>query len=183
MLLSTIYKTSQNFGKNYIIDVLRGSKEQKLIANAADELSVYGIGTQLSKKEWFVIVERLLELKILNIGEFSVLHLTNDAIEILKSLKSVDIKSSRLDIDTKAKKIKQAKEFDYDDELFESLRIKRSELSSALGVPAYLIFSDKTLKHLANDKPFDKASMLEVNGIGEKKYEQYGEEFLSVISA
>ena len=183
MLLSTIYKTSQNFGKNYIIDVLRGSKEQKLIANAADELSVYGIGTQLSKKEWFVIVERLLELKILNIGEFSVLHLTNEAIQILKSLKSVDIKSSRLDIDTKAKKIKQAKEFDYDDELFESLRIKRSELSSALGVPAYLIFSDKTLKHLANDKPFDKASMLEVNGIGEKKYEQYGEEFLSVISA
>jgi len=181
MLLSTIYKTSQNFGKNYIIDILRGSKEQKLIANAADELSVYGIGTQLSKKEWFVIVERLLELKILNIGEFSVLQLTNDAIEILKSLKTVDIKSSRLDIETKTKKIKQAKEFDYDDAMFESLRVKRSELASELGIPAYLIFSDKTLKHLANDKPFDKDSMLEVNGIGEKKYEQFGEEFLAVI--
>ena len=183
MLLSTVYKTSQNFGKNYIIDILRGSKEQKLLANAADELSVYGIGTQLSKKEWFVIVERLLELKILNIGEFSVLQLTNNAIEVLKSLKTVDIKSSRLDIETKTKKIKQAKEFDYDDELFESLRVKRSELASELGIPAYLIFSDKTLKHLANDKPFDKASMLEVNGVGEKKFEQFGDEFLAVISS
>mgnify|MGYP000114921702 CR=1 FL=1 len=102
--------------------------------------------------------------------------------QILKSLKSVDIKSSRLDIDTKTKKIKQAKEFDYDDDLFESLRVKRSELASELGVPAYLIFSDKTLKHLANDKPYDKSSMLEVNGVGEKKYEQFGEEFLSVIN-
>ena len=182
MILSTIYKTNQGFGKNYIIDILRGSKEQKLLANGADKLSVYGIGTDLSKKEWFVIVERLLELKVLNIGEFSVLELTNDAIKILKSLQTVDIKSSRLQINVTEKKVKQAKEFDYDEELFEDLRVKRSELASELGVPAYIIFSDKTLKHLANDKPYDKDSMLEVNGIGAKKYEQYGEEFLNIIN-
>jgi ATP-dependent DNA helicase RecQ len=51
-----------------------------------------------------------------------------------------------------------------------------------MGVPAYIIFTDKTLKHLANDKPSDKDSMLEVNGIGAKKYDQYGEEFLSIIN-
>jgi ATP-dependent DNA helicase RecQ len=56
-------------------------------------------------------------------------------------------------------------------------------MASELGVPAYIIFSDKTLKHLANDKPFDKASMLEVNGVGEKKFEQFGEEFLSLINS
>ena len=92
MLLSAIYKTNQSFGKNYIIDILRGSKEQKLLSNRADELSVYNIGTHLSKKEWFVILERLLELNILSIGEFSVLKLTNDAILILKSKKNIDIK-------------------------------------------------------------------------------------------
>lgn len=183
MILSAIYKTSQGFGKNYIIDVLRGSQDQKLLANEANKLSVYGIGLHLSKKEWFVILERLLELKILTLGDFSVLQLTNSAIEVLKSLKLVDIKSSRLDINKAEKKVKQAKEFDYDDELFETLRAKRAELASELGVPAYIIFSDKTLKHLANDKPHDKASMLEVNGIGEKKYEQFGEEFLSAINA
>ncbi|MEA1891228.1 MAG: DNA helicase RecQ [Campylobacterota bacterium] len=182
MLLSAIYKTDQGFGKNYIIDVLRGSKEQKLLANGADKLSVYGIGTHFSKKVWFVVIERLLELKILTIGEFSVLELTNSAIEILKSQKTVDIKSDRLNITTKEKKVKQIEDFEYDEELFEELRKKRSELASEMGVPAYIIFGDKTLKYLASKKPFDKASMLEVNGVGEKKYEQFGEDFLAIIN-
>jgi len=143
---------------------------------------MYGIGLHLSKKEWFVIVERLLELKILTLGDFSVLKLTNDSISILKSLQLVDIKSSRLLINEREKKVKQAKEFDYDEDLFEELRSKRSELASEMGVPAYIIFSDKTLKHLANDKPHDKESMLKVNGVGEKKFTQFGEEFLSVIN-
>ncbi len=182
MILSTIYKTDQGFGKNYIIDILRGSSEQKILANGADKLSVYGIGLELSKKEWFVIVERLLELNILTLGEYSVLKLTNDAIAVLKSQKLVDIKSSRLQINVKEKVVKRAEEFAYDEELFEELRQKRSELASEMGVPAYIIFSDKTLKHLANDKPHDKVSMLEVNGVGEKKYQQFGEEFLAVIN-
>ena len=181
MLLSAIYKTQQSFGKNYIIDVLRGSKEQKLLSNKANELSVYNIGHALSKKEWFVILERLVELKIINIGEFSVLQLSQSAVEILKSQRKVDIKSSRLQINTKEKRVKLAEDFDYDAELFEELRAKRSELALKLGVPAYIIFSDKTLKHLASLKPHDKMQMLEVNGVGEKKYEQYGEAFLEVI--
>ena len=182
MILSTIYKTDQNFGKNYIIDILRGSSEQKLLSNGADKLSVYNIGQHLSKKEWFVVLERLMEMKILTLGEFSSLKLTNDAIDILKSKKSVDIKSSRLQVKSKEKRVKRAEEFDYDTELFEKLRTKRSELASEMGVPPYIIFGDKTLKHLANDKPFDKASMLEVNGVGEKKFEQFGEKFLNIIN-
>jgi ATP-dependent DNA helicase RecQ len=183
MLLSAIYKTDQNFGKNYIIDILRGSSEQKILANKADKLSVYDIGSHLSKKEWFVIVERLLELKIITLGDFSTLKLTQDAIAVLKSQKLVDIKSSRLQVDKKAKAVRQVEEFDFDRELFEKLREKRSELASEMGVPAYIIFSDKTLKHLANDMPTNKEEMLEVNGVGLKKYEQFGEEFLEVIES
>ena len=182
MILSAIYKTSQNFGKNYTIDILRGSKDQKLIANGADKLSMYGIGKHLSKKEWFVIVERLLELKVLILGEYSTLKLTNDAIAVLKSLQSVDIKSSRLKLNVKEKAVKQSKEFDYDEELFQKLREKRAEIAKESSLPAYIVFSDKTLKHLAHDKPYDKESMLAVNGIGEKKFAQYGEEFLDVIA-
>jgi len=182
MLLSCIYKTGQNFGKNYIIDILRGSSEQKLLVNGADKLSVYGIGTHLSKREWFVILERILELKILLVGDFSSLKLTNDAVAILKSQQSVDIKSSRLQLKPlREKKVKQAEEFEYDEELFEALREKRKELASELGVPPYIIFGDKTLKHLAHLKPQDKDDMLEVNGVGEKKFNSFGEEFLAVI--
>jgi len=182
MLLSTIAKTKQNFGKNYIIDILRGSKEQKLLTNGADSLSVYGIGTHVTKKEWFVILERLLELNVLRIGQFSVLKFTNIALDILKNGLKVDIKSSRLKISVKEKKVKRVEEFEYDLELFEKLRIKRAELASEFNVPAYIIFGDKTLKHLANEKPFDKDSMLDINGVGEKKYNQFGDEFLEIIA-
>ena len=181
MILSAIYKTEQNFGKNYIIDILRGSKEQKLLVNNADKLSMYGIGTQLSKKEWFIVLERLLELRVISIGEFSVLKLNEDAVKVLKSKMTVDIKLSRLDVDKKVKQVKQKEDFEYDEELFDRLRQKRAELANKKGVPAYLIFGDKTLKHLANEKPHDKNSMLEVNGIGEKKFIQFGEDFLNII--
>lgn len=182
MLLSAVYKTDQTFGKNYIIDVLRGSKEQKILANSADKLSVYNIGIHLSKKEWFIILERLLELKILLIGEFSALKLTQEAVEILKSKKELFIKSSRLEIDVKEKKVKRDEAADFDEELFEKLRAKRAMLAGELKVPAYIIFSDKVLKNLASSKPYDKMSMLEVNGVGEKKFEQFGKQFLEVIN-
>jgi len=182
MLLSAVYKTDQTFGKNYIIDVLRGSKEQKILANSADKLSVYNIGLHLSKKEWFIILERLLELKILLIGEFSALKLTQEAVEILKSKKELFIKSSRLEIDVKEKKVKRDEAADFDEELFEKLRAKRAMLAGELKVPAYIIFSDKVLKNLSSCKPYDKMSMLEVNGVGEKKFEQFGEQFLEVIN-
>lgn len=182
MILSAIYKTNQTFGKNYIIDILRGSKERKLLDNGADKLSVYGIGLHLSKKEWFVVLERLMEMKILTLGDFSALKLTNDAITVLKSQKLIDIKSSRLNVKGKEKVIKRSEDFEFDEDLFEELRQKRSEIAKDMGVPPYLIFSDKTLKYLAAEKPYDKVSMLEVNGVGMKKYEQFGEDFLEIIN-
>jgi ATP-dependent DNA helicase RecQ len=183
MLLSTIYKTDQVFGKNYIIDVLRGSSEQKVLSNGADKLSVYSIGAHLSKKEWFVIVERVLELNILTLGEFQALKLTNEAVKILKSLATVSIKASRLNVVEKQKAKKLQEDFEFDREMFDRLREKRKELAEELEVPAYIIFSDKTLKHLAANMPINKEEMLEVNGVGMKKYEQFGEEFLAVINS
>ncbi len=182
MILSCIYKTNQSFGKNYVIDILRGSKEQKLLANGADKLSVYSIGTHISKKVWFIILERLLELNLLSIGEYSVLKLSQESVDVLKGKKTIDIKASRLEVNVKEKKVKQSEDFDYDEDLFEQLRAKRRELALELDVPAYIIFGDKTLKHLAKDKPYDKNSMLMVNGVGEKKFEQFGDDFLNIIN-
>lgn len=182
MLLSTVYKTNQSFGKNYIVDVLRGSSEQKLLANNAEKLSVYGIGKHFAKKEWLVIVERLLELKILEVGDFSALKLTQDAVDILKAQKKVDIKSSRLQSTIKDR-ARFEDDGDYDRELFQKLREKRAEIAQEMEVPPYIIFNDRTLKNMALHKPFDKNSMLDINGVGEKKFEQFGEEFLGVINS
>ncbi|MFA5460909.1 MAG: DNA helicase RecQ [Sulfurimonas sp.] len=182
MLLSAIYKTEQKFGKNYIIDILRGSKEQKLLANGADKLSVYGIGEGREKKVWFVILERLLELKIVYLGEFSVLKLTQEAADILRGKKEILIRASRLNISDKAKKIKAQDTEDYDVELFEKLKAKRALIASELKVPAYIVFSDKVLKNLSVAKPHDKESMLRVNGVAEKKFQLFGEQFLELFN-
>jgi len=179
-LLSAIYRTNQSFGLQYVVDVLRGSKEQRILSNAHDQLSVYGIGENYSKAQWLSIADKLLELGAVGIGEYRVYHLKNRGINILKGNEKVDIRESRLTV-TKAKKKKVDYFDDYEVETFDKFRALRKEIASANKVPPYVVFSDKTLKELSNIMPSDKAEMLEVHGIGEVKFERYGKEFLQLI--
>ena len=180
MFLSAIYRTDERFGKNYIIDILRGSKDQKILSNFHQNLSVYGIGKEISKKEWFVIYERLLEIEAVDIGEFQALKLNDKAKLILKGKESVDIKQERLDIKVKPVK-KSIEDIGYDSEIFEKLRALRADIAKEDAVPAYIVFGDKTLKHMAAMLPKTQEEMLEINGVGMKKYESYGERFLDLI--
>ena len=181
-LLSTVYKTGQRFGKSYVIDVLRGSTGQKILENGHDELSVYGIGKSMHKNQWLVIIDRLLETECLRLGEYQVIALTSKGGDVLRGTKKINIALSRLHV----KKLKMKKEMipegDFDGALFSKLRELRASLSLELGIPAYLVFSDKSLKEMAKEKPVDEQGMLEINGVGKKKFEQYGEAFLKVIS-
>jgi len=102
-LLSTIYRTNQSFGLHYIVDILRGSKEQRVLQNRHNELSVYGIGSELSKATWLSIGDRLLEIGALNIGEFRVYYLTDIGINILKGQERVSINEERLSIKNRPK--------------------------------------------------------------------------------
>ena len=181
MLLSTVYRTGQSFGKNYLIDILRGSKEQKILANGHDTLSVYGVGEKLSKKQWFVVIDRLLEVEALRVNEHQGLMLTETGLKILKGQEPLLIRSERLNV--KAKTVKKAapEAFDYDQELFERLRDLRHEIAQENNVPAYIVFGDKTLKEMAAKNPQSKTEMLEVSGIGEVKFERYGEQFLTLL--
>ncbi len=179
-LLSAIYRTQQRFGLHYVIDVLRGSREQRILENGHDALSVYGIGETYSKAQWLTIGDRLLELGAVVIGEFKVYCLTPSGTEILKGSKKVDLKEERLSI-RKAVKKKEDFSSDYDTERFEKLRLLRTEMAQAQGVPPYIIFSDKTLKDMSVKLPQSKEAMLEVHGIGEVKYERYGEQFLVLL--
>ena len=179
--LSTIYRTNQSFGKNYIIDILRGSKNQKILQNGHDTLSVYAIGANIGQKEWFVIFDRLLELEAIALGEFQTLKLTQLGIEILKGITKVDIKKERLQIKEPTIK-KRFESDDYNHEAFEKLKALRAKIAKDDNIPAYIVFSDKTLKEIANTLPRNKEQMLEVNGVGPKKFESYGEMFLELIS-
>jgi len=179
-LLSTIYRTNQNFGMNYVIDVLRGSKEQRILSNGHDTLSVYGIGEHYSKAQWLSIADKLLELGAIGIGEYRVYHLKDRGIEILKGNEEVTIRESRLAV-TKVKKKKVEYFNDYEVETFDKFRALRKEIATANKVPPYVVFSDKTLKELSNIMPTTKDEMLTVHGVGAVKFERYGQAFLELI--
>jgi len=180
-LLSAIYRTKQSFGIHYVIDVLRGSKEQRILTNGHDQLSVYNIGDNYSKPQWLTISDKLLEIGAVAIGEYRVYYLTNIGVNILKGTEDVTIREERL-IVKKAKTKKKVDYFDdYEVEIFDKLRELRKEIATQNRVPPYVVFSDKTLKELSNEMPTDKVSMLEIHGIGEVKFERYGKMFLELI--
>jgi ATP-dependent DNA helicase RecQ len=174
MLLSTILRTDQSFGLHYVIDVLKGSKEQRVLQNGHDTLSVYGIGDEYSKSQWLTIGDKLLELNAVEIGEFKVYRLTAFGIEVIKGAHKIELKKERLTVQKAEAKKKVTYFDDYDVEVYDKLPEK--------GIPPYIVFSDKTLKDLSMKVPQDKEAMLEVHGIGEVKFERYGKEFLTLLN-
>ncbi|NOR56160.1 MAG: DNA helicase RecQ [Sulfurovum sp.] len=181
MLLSCIVRTEQSFGLHYIIDVLKGSKEQRVLQNGHDKLSVYGIGDEYTKNQWLTIGDKLLELSAVEIGEFKVYKLTNFGAEVLKGAHKIDLKKERLTVQKASAKKKVSYFDDYDVDIYDKLRNLRTEIASKKGIPPYIVFSDKTLKDLSSKTPQNKEQMLAVHGIGEVKFERYGKAFLELL--
>lgn len=181
MLLSAILRTDQKFGLHYVIDVIKGSKEQRILQNAHDTLSVYGIGNEYSKNQWLTIGDKLLELGAVEIGEFKVYKLTAYGVEVIKGVHEILLKKERLEVQKAVAKKKVSYFDDYDVEVYDKLRDLRTQIATANNIPPYIVFSDKTLKDLSVKQPQSKEEMLAVHGIGEVKFERYGKEFLSLL--
>jgi ATP-dependent DNA helicase RecQ len=180
-LLSALYRTGQRFGMHYIIDVLRGSTEQRILGNGHEKLSVYGIGKERSKQQWLAIGERLLELELIAQGEHKGLYITPQGSAWLKSGEPLDIARERLSVKERVSRKAVIETVDYDVGIFEQLRALRKELADEQGIAPYMVFSDRSLREMAASQPEDKAAMLQVNGVGEVKFERYGEEFLTLL--
>jgi len=180
-LLSCVYRTQQSFGIHYIIDILRGSHDQRIQTNGHHQLSVYGIGKEQTKAQWLTITDRLLELEALHIGEYKVYKLTPTGVKILKGELSVSIREQRLVTQRPLRLKKVVDEHSYEVTIFERLRELRKTIAMENKVPPYVIFSDKTLKDLSNKRPTNKAEMLDVHGIGVVKFQRYGEAFLTLL--
>ncbi len=181
-LLSSVYRTGQRFGLQYVVDVLMGVKSEKITQNRHESLSVYGIGADKTKAQWLSIGDRLLELEALKVGEYRVVSLSEYGAQIIKERLHVSIHAKRLEEHKRAsKKVKKVSTGAFDLSIFERLRGLRLEISKENGIPPYVVFSDKTLKEMAEKLPLSKAAMLDVSGVGEVKFERYGEAFLELI--
>lgn len=183
-LLSCIYRSGQRFGLHYAVDILLGSANDKIQQNGHTTLTVYGIGKDKSRHYWLTIGDRLQELKAIRQGEFRVLALDEYGMEIIKKQLVVTIRQERLaEPKRHPSGSKRHSESDTHQGVFDQLRTLRSEIAKQNSVPPYVVFSDKTLQEIAQKLPQNRSEMLQVGGIGDVKFERYGEKFLALCGS
>jgi ATP-dependent DNA helicase RecQ len=176
--LSCLYKTGERFGATYISEVLCGDEKEKIISNAHDKLSVFGIGKELSKSTWSTISKRLIELGAIEPDEYKALKITPIGADILRGKMAVHIRADRL---LTKKAVVKTKHSDlHTPKFFEDFKALRASIAKEHRIPAYIVFGDKTLYELAEQLPSTKEEILGVSGIGEVKFERYGEAFLNL---
>lgn len=187
-ILSCIYRTEERFGVNMIIDVLRGSKNKKVLGLGLDKVSTYGI-----MKEYTEIALREIIMTLVSKGyiymtadKFPLLKLTSDSLQVLRG--KIKVYHKKHLVERKAsitgKELKNSGDIGdrFDEELFNELKKLRYSLSQEKNLAPFMIFHDSTLKEMASFFPQSKEQLLTIKGVGIKKYENYGEEFIQIIS-
>ncbi|MCY6483780.1 DNA helicase RecQ [Clostridium aestuarii] len=171
-IFSCIYRIREKYGVTMIAEVLRGSKNKKILNLRLNQLSTYGIMKNYTIKGIKDLINVLIAEEYLTLTEeeFSVVKLKNKAIDVLKNKEKV-----------MQKVYKRKEKVQEDNSLFEMLREIRKKIAQREAVPPYIVFADSSLKEMSEYVPLIKEEMLNVKGVGEKKFERYGEEFLEVI--
>ncbi|WP_164667516.1 DNA helicase RecQ [Virgibacillus doumboii] len=174
MILSCVKRMGERFGVGMTAKVLKGSKDKKIADFRLDNISTYGLLSAYTEKElteWihFLIAEQLLATEE---GKFPTLKLNRNSVDVLKGEQTVWMYTAP---------VPTGGEADFQEDLFASLRELRKKMADERDVPPYVLFSDATLKELSRYFPVTKEDMLTIKGVGERKFEQYGEAFLEVI--
>ncbi|MGW1026623.1 DNA helicase RecQ [Streptomyces sp. NPDC002577] len=198
-VLSTVVRLQrergQKFGTGQIVDILLGRRTAKIIQFDHDQLSVFGIGEELSEAEWRGVVRQLLAQDLLAVeGEYGTLVLTGTSGTVLRREREVPLRkepkkpaaSRSASSSAKGERKAKAAAADLPEELvpvFEALRSWRAEQAREQGVPAYVIFHDATLREIAAVRPGSVAELGGISGVGEKKLATYGEGVLGVLAS
>jgi ATP-dependent DNA helicase RecQ len=172
-ILSCVYRTDQRFGINMIVGVLGGSKNKNILSWKLDKNPTYGLLTDYSQKDIRALVDLLVGDGFLEVtvSEFPTLKLTKKAFTFIKNKETFN---------RKIEKITKRETFEWEGS-FEQIRKLRAEIASSEGKPPYTVFSDKSLQEMAKYLPITQEDFLEIHGVGEKKLEKYGLQFLKLI--
>lgn len=183
-ILSCVYRVQERYGVNTIIDILRGSKNKKITQLGLDKVSTYNIMNEYSVYSLREMIMTLISKGFLNIttDKFPIVKLTRSSLDILKGKTTVEHKKELLVDDGNKKSDKKIHDYgNYDEELFAKLRELRAKLANEKGVPAFIIFHDASLKEMALNMPQNQEEMMDISGVGIKKYNVYGDAFIEVI--
>ncbi len=193
-LMCCIFRLKQRFGATYVIDVLLGSKQRRILENHHNELSTWGIGKELEKSDWFELIDLLIETGyILKIGEYNVL-----AVSKMGALALTNRTQIKLPVQLNFKHLINApkpkpsfvlhkkNEFlknlsEKDTELYNTIKQWRNSAAEKENIAPYMIFGDKTIEELVEKKPQNEKELLSVFGIGTVKAEKIGSQVLRII--
>jgi ATP-dependent DNA helicase RecQ len=185
--LACVKKTGELFGAGHIIDVLRGSKSQKVFKFQHQLVSTYGIGNEMSQKQWFLLSRQFIQKGLLTQDpNYGSLKLTMKGYDVLRGHQTVQGILAEEEIaepGTPKRKPSAAPGIpsEYDPDLFEILRVRRKELAVKYSLPPYMIFSDRSLMDMAARLPRDNGSFLDIHGVGRAKMNKYGKDFIGLI--
>ncbi|MGZ8225866.1 MAG: DNA helicase RecQ [Methylococcaceae bacterium] len=185
--LSCIYRTGQRFGVGYLIDVLRGKINERVTNFGHDKQSTFGIGKDLEDQQWSSVFRQLVARRLVavNFEQFGALQLTDACRPILRGEQSLmlrkDLHVLKKRCSGKHGKVHGSEAVNHSP-LWDALRAIRKAIAYVQDVPAYIIFHDATLMAMLETKPRTLRQMELISGVGVRKLELYGDQFLAVIN-
>jgi ATP-dependent DNA helicase RecQ len=183
MALSAMLRTEERFGTGHLIDVLTGTESDKTRRFGHDSLPTWGVGRALKKHEWQAVFRQMMGLDLVRPDpeRHGALRFMEAARPVLRGETGVTL---RRDAIRKAERRPAVKQLvaEEDAPLLSALKAKRRALAEAQGVPAYVVFPDRTLIEMAEARPGTLDAMAGITGVGAKKLERYGATFLEVIT-
>lgn len=181
--LSAMLRTGEWFGAGHLIDILTGNATAKVRDKGHDQLPTFAVGRDLSKPAWGAVFRQMMGRDLVrpDPDRFGALRMTDSARPILRGEESITLRRDTVDkaVPRVAVKMQVAEE---DASLLSALKAKRRALAEAAGVPAYVVFPDRTLIEMAESRPANLDQMMGITGVGAKKLESYGAAFLAVIT-
>ncbi|WP_370301465.1 DNA helicase RecQ [Pseudooceanicola sp.] len=182
--LSAILRTGEYFGSGHLIDILTGTQTDKIRARRHDELPTFGVGTEYDRRQWQAVFRQMMghDLVRPDPERHGALRMTEAARPILRGEAEIRLRKDVLAKSATRRPAVKALVSDEDAPLLSALKAKRRALAEAASVPAYVIFNDRTLIEMAEQRPTTLDQMARIGGVGAKKLERYGAEFLAVIT-
>ncbi|PHQ86838.1 MAG: DNA helicase RecQ [Thalassobium sp.] len=183
MALSAALRTDERFGAGHLIDILLGNMTEKVAQRSHDQLPTFGVGKEYSRVQWQAIFRQMMGHDLMRPdGErHGALRMTQKARPILRDEAAIQLRRDTIKAAKSGPKVRQMVS-EEDAPLLSALKAKRRAYAEQQGVPAYIIFNDRTLIEMAETRPKNLDDMAGIGGVGAKKLESYGKGFLEVIN-
>ncbi len=183
---SAILRTGESFGAEHLIAILRGERSEKVLRRGHESLPTFGVGADRSKAEWQAIFRQLLGLDLIrpDAARHGAYRLTEAARPLLRGEASLELRADSVRHAARgaSRSSPQALVAEEDEGLLAALKSKRRALADAQGVPAYVIFPDRTLIEMATARPRTLDALAGITGVGAVKLERFGPAFLQVLT-